>query len=338
MIVETILRTDRNLARALVCVTFGLLCGAAGAAQPMGCLIEPERVAEVGSPVIGVIETILVERGDRVRKGQVLATLRADVERASVNVASMRAQAEADVRAMHANFEFMRDKQVRAEDLVQKNFISKQALDQARTETRVAEQKLAQAREQQRVSQRELELARAQLDMRSIRAPFDGIVADRYVWPGERVEEKALLRLAKVDPLRVEVVVPAALFGSIRTGALLNVTPDLPNAGTLKAKVVLVDKVMDAASNTFRVRAELPNANGALPAGLRCKAALSEQSAAAERTEGARPAGAAAPIRSPAAAVVRQHAGLKLDQNVSLPRLATPQTLAKRTSASVPVE
>lgn len=338
------MKTETILGSAIAWVTIGLLVGSAGAAQPMGCLIEPERVAEVGSPVIGVIESITVERGDRVRKGQVLATLRADVERASVNVATMRAQAEADVRAARANFEFMREKQVRAEDLVQKNFISRQALDQARTETQVAEQRLAQAREQQRVSQRELELARAQLDMRSIRAPFDGIVADRYVWPGERVEEKAILRLAKVDPLRIEVVVPAAMFGSIRTGSMLNVTPDLPSAGTLKARVVLVDKLMDAASNTFRVRAELPNANAALPAGLRCKATLAEQSAASDRPGSARPAATPAPARSMEGPAERQHVELKLDTNISPPKgkgspaIPPRQRLARPGASSAPVQ
>ncbi|MBC7376834.1 MAG: efflux RND transporter periplasmic adaptor subunit, partial [Burkholderiaceae bacterium] len=44
-------------------------CLPAWAVQPLGCLIEPFRVAEVGSPVIGVIETIRAERGDRVEKG-----------------------------------------------------------------------------------------------------------------------------------------------------------------------------------------------------------------------------------------------------------------------------
>jgi RND family efflux transporter MFP subunit len=278
-----------------------------------------------------------------VRKGQLLATLRADVERASVGVATMRSQAEADVRAAHANFEFMRDKQVRAEDLMHKNFISRQALEQSRTETKVAEQRLAQAHEQQRVSQRELELARAQLEMRSIRAPFDGIVADRYVWPGERVEEKALFRLAKTDPLRVEVVVPAAMFGSIRTGTMLNVTPELPNAGTLKAKVILVDKMMDAASNTFRVRAEMPNANAALPAGLRCKAALPGEGPATERRSGTSPdAAPAARPRTTEGPAERHHAGLKLDSNMSLSKgwPATPprQPLAKRTITSAQLD
>jgi len=58
------------------------------------CLIEPQRVAEIGSQVIGVVESLLVERGDRVTKGQVIAVLRADVERAAVGVAQSRADAE----------------------------------------------------------------------------------------------------------------------------------------------------------------------------------------------------------------------------------------------------
>src|SRR5688572_10046209 len=300
-------------------------------AQSLGRLIEPDRIDDVGSPVIGVVESISVERGDRVRKGQVLAMLRNDVERASVNVATVRAQAEADVRGAQANLEFLRDKQARAEDLVKRNFISVQALEQARTETNVAEQKLAQAREQQRVTQRELELARAQLELRSIRVPFDGINAERYVWPGERVEEKALFRVAKVDPLRIEVVVPATLYGTIRAGTVLNVSPELPNAGTLKAKIVRVDTLMDPASNTFRARAELPNANAALPSGLRCRAELVPQgSVPAAAPASSKPAPAArtpAPASAPRSAEPttekRTAGGLKLDLSVSGPKGAS---------------
>ncbi|MGH8679639.1 MAG: efflux RND transporter periplasmic adaptor subunit, partial [Burkholderiales bacterium] len=213
-------------------------------AQLLGCLIEPDRVAEVGTPVLGVVESIDVERGDRVKQGQVLARLRAEVERASVGVAHARAQAEADMRAALTNVEFLRQKQVRAEELVAKNFVSQQALEQARADTRVAEEKLAQAREQQSIWQRELELAHAQLQMRAIRAPFDGIVADRYVSVGERIEDKPMFRIVKVDPLRIEMVAPAALFGTVGVGAVASVTPELRNAPTLPAQVVLVDSLV----------------------------------------------------------------------------------------------
>jgi multidrug efflux pump subunit AcrA (membrane-fusion protein) len=104
---------------------------------------------------------------------------------------------------------------------------------------------------------------------------------------GERVEVKPMFRVAKIDPLRVEIVVPAALFGSIHKGMAAQIMPELPNAGRVEAKVVLVDKMIDPASNTFRVRAELPNAKGALPSGLRCKAEVA--GAAAETANAAPP-------------------------------------------------
>ena len=275
-----------------------------GAPPLIGCAIEPDKVAEVGTPVIGVVESLHVERGQHVRKGQVLAVLRADVERASLAVASARAQADADVQAAAANHDFLKDKQRRAEELVQKNFISRQALEQARAESRIAEQKLAQAREQQRVWQRERDLAHAQLSMRSIKAPFDGIIADRLVLPGERVETKPLFRIAKVNPLRVELMVPAAMYGSLVNGSALDVTPELPNMQALRAKVVMIDPLMDAPSNTFRARAELANPTATFPSGVRCKAALATPPGA-EKAQAAAPVRPAPPEKAQAAAPMR---------------------------------
>ena len=276
------------------------------------CLVQPDHVAEIGSQVTGVVAKIFAERGDIVRKGQLLARLHASVERASVTVARTRAQAEADLKAAKANYEFQHQKLVRAEELVNENFISEQALDQIRAETNVAKQKYVQAREQSKVAQRELELAKARLKMRDIRAPFSGIVAERYVTVGERVEERPMFRIARVDPLRVEIIVPAELFGTVKKGMLAQVTPDLPNAKTLKAHVVLVDRLIDPASNTFRVRATLPNSGSAIPSGLRCHAelqALGKQVRAVQRP---------APVQNDKATVRR--ASMKLDSNLSMPK------------------
>jgi membrane fusion protein, heavy metal efflux system len=246
----------------------------AAAAQPLGCLIEPHRVIDVGSPVVGVVESVNVERGDRVTKGDVIAVLRADVERAAVNVAATRAKVAAEVQAAQANYDLARQKYSRAVELRRQNFISAQALEQARAEADVAEQRLAQAKEQRGISARELQLAEAQLGMRTIRSPVTGVIVDRFMSGGERVEEKPIVRVATVDPLRVEVVVPAALYGTIAAGSMLTVTPELPTATPRQARVTLVDSVIDGPSNTFRVRLEMPNPNYELPAGLRCKVDL----------------------------------------------------------------
>ena len=253
-----------------------LSAGIAHGAQPIGCIIEPDLVAEVGSPAVGVIQSIQVERGDLVRKGQALAILRHDVERAALEVAQSRAQTDAEVRAASANYEFVRQRLARSEDLFHQKFISKQALDQVMAEAKVAEQRLVQAREQQQTLASETNLARARLAERTIRSPIDGIVTERYVSAGERVEEKPLVRVAKIDPLRVEVIMPSTAFGSIAAGMTARVLPDLPNAAPREAKVSLVDRIIDAPSNTFRVRLHFPNPDFALPSGLRCKAEFGE--------------------------------------------------------------
>jgi len=260
------------------CVGFATAATPPAGSQTLGCLIEPDKVADLGSPVIGVLEGLKADRGDVVRKGQVLGLLRSDVERATAEVARTRATADADLRSAEANRDFAQKKMRRAEDLLARNFIAQQALDQARTELQMADQKLAQAHEQQRLWGRELGVAQAQVGLRTIRSPFDGVVVERYLAVGERVEEKPVFRVAKIDPLRVEVIVPSTRFGTIHPGDMASVKPDLPNVPAVDAAVTLVDKVVDAASNTFRVRLSLPNANHQLPAGLRCRITFGEAS------------------------------------------------------------
>jgi RND family efflux transporter MFP subunit len=247
------------------------------AAQPLGCLIEPYQVVEVGSQVIGVLDTVLVDRGSVIEKGQILATLKSDVEKAAAGVARSRAQAQADLQAALANRDYNRVRLNRAKDLVTRNFISPQALDQTQTEADVAEQRLAQAREQKRIWDYEHEMARAQLSLRNLVSPLSGVVIERYLSPGERVEDRPVLKIATMDPLRVEVFMPAANYRQIKPGMSATVYPELPDAGERTAKVTLVDQFIDPASNTFRVRLELANPNNELPSGLRCKVAIGDQ-------------------------------------------------------------
>ena len=183
----------------------------AAAVQTLGCLIEPDRVADVGSPVVAVIDSVEVERGQPVKQGQVLVVLRAGVERAAFDAARSRADAIADVQAAASNAKFNRDRLLRAEDLFRQNFISQQALDQARTEAQLADQKLTQAREQQTISAQERSVAVAQVQQRIIRSPMDGVVAERFMSAGERADDKPLLRIARIDPLRVQLVVPITM-------------------------------------------------------------------------------------------------------------------------------
>ncbi len=246
-------------------------CLGTALAAPLGCLITPERKADIGTPVVGVVESVMVERGDRVYEGQVLVTLQSGVERANLDVARQRARAEAELRAAASSWALAKSRYARSVDLQQRGFISQQALDQAAAERDVAQQQVAQSREKLRVSGLDALLANAQLNQRVLRAPFAGVVTDRMVEPGERVEDRPLLHLAAIDRLRVEVVVPASQFGTIANGSPATVQPDLPGVGAVRAEVSLVDPLVDAASNTFRVRLAIDNSDGTVPAGARCK-------------------------------------------------------------------
>ncbi len=224
--------------------------------------------------MIGVVERLGAERGDRVSAGQPLLTLRAEVERANAGVAETRARVDADVLAARASLALAEQKLRRAQALVSAKFVSAQTLDQAAAELELARQKLAQTRGQQRIWAEERRVAEAQLALRTIRSPFAGVVVERFVDLGERVEEKPLMRVAVLDPLRVELMVPSTQYRAISVGDQLTIRPELPGIEPVSATVSQVDHVLDAASNSFRVRLSLPNPHNRLRAGLRCKADL----------------------------------------------------------------
>lgn len=276
-------------------------------AAAVGCLISPKRVTDIGTPVTGVVAQMHVERGDAVRKGQALVLLESHVEQASLGAARARAAIEADVQAADATLALARQRQERSAQLARDGFVSPLVAEQTRTEYEVAQQKLAQARGAKQVQQHELRVVGAQLGQRTLKSPFDGVVVERWVNTAERVEEKPLLRIAQLDPLRVELVLPAARWGSLAKGSPVSIVPELPGAGAVVARITHVDPMLDAASNTFRVRLDLPNPGHKLPAGARCKAelpTLDNHPAAASRTrpsvQGSVPkagaVGAAAPV------------------------------------------
>ena len=243
--------------------------------EALGCLIEPSMVVEVGSPVSGLLEKVGVERGDMVRKGQAVAILDSRVERASVALATTRMQNEAELKSAESGIEFAKKKHDRNESLHRDGIVSAQVREQAEAESKTAEQRLSQAREQRIVATQETQLARAQLSMRTITSPVSGVVIERYLSPGERVDDKPIIKVAQIHPLRVEAVLPASLYGKVKIGTLITIQPELAGVAARNVQVTIVDRVIDPASNSFRVRLEIPNADYSLPSGLRCKFTIS---------------------------------------------------------------
>jgi RND family efflux transporter MFP subunit len=231
-------------------------------------LIQPYRVVEIGAPTEGIVAKVDVDRSSAVHAGQTLVELESSVERTAVEKAEAMAAFDGEIGLQQATLQF--DKRVH-DRLKKLSSVSAQDKDQAATEIELTRRRLEKARENSLLAEIELKKARAVLARCFIRSPISGVVVERYVSPGEYVDTKPLLRVAQVDPLRVEAIVPAQMFGKIKPGMTAAIVPELEQYGALAAKVDIVDKVIDSASNTFGVRLELPNAEKKIPSGLRCQ-------------------------------------------------------------------
>ena len=266
--------TDRSMRFVWIvplAATLALLRLPAASAADLDCLIEPHVVVSVGSSVEGLLETVKVDRGDLVKEGQVVATLESSVEKASVALAEARAAVESGIKSNQVRVEFGVRRFVRTEDLFKKELIPLKEMDEAETAKILAEIGLLEAKENQRIAELELERARAALAIRTVRSPVTGVVVERFLHPGEFAKQVPILKLAQIDPLRVEVIAPVALLGKISVGMRGEVIPEAPANGVHAARVKVVDRVVDAASGTFGVRLQLPNPGYRLPAGLKCK-------------------------------------------------------------------
>jgi len=230
-------------------------------------LIEPYEVVEIGAPAEGIVAKVLVDRSSLVKRGQVLVELESSVERATLEKARTMATFDGEIDLQQAQLAFTKRVHQRVRQLA---VISTQEKDQVATEMMLTGYRLKKARENRILAELEAKKMRALLARRAIKSPISGVVMDCYVSPGEYVNNQPLLRVAQIDPLRVEVIVPAQMFGRIIPGMPAVIFPDLPRFDEQAATVTIVDNVIDSASNTFGVRLELPNAEQRMPSGLKC--------------------------------------------------------------------
>jgi len=259
-------------ARAAAFLAAGCLAGGASAeaAGDLACIMKPSMEVSVGAPVEGIIQTIHVDRGDWVSKGQVVVTLEASVEHATVALAKAKADAEATLKSTQAKIAFSTRKLERAMDLYKTNSIAKHELDEAQTEKIVAEMAHQEAVENKRIAELEWQRATASLNLHTIYSPLSGVVVDRLLSPGELARQTPIVKLAQINPLRIEVFAPLSLLGKLKPGMNADVRPGNGPSTTYQAAITVVNRVVDSVSGTFGVRLEMSNPGNAIPAGLPC--------------------------------------------------------------------
>lgn len=248
-------------------------------AAGMACVITPYDEISIGTPVEGLIQTVPVDRGDWVTKGQVIVTLESSLEEATVALAKAKAEAEAVLKSSQVKIGFSSRKLERALDLFKTNSIAQHEVDEAQTEKALAEMSHREASENKRLAELELNRTTAALQLHTIRSPINGVVVDRLLSPGELARQTPVMKLAQINPLRVEVFAPISLLGKLKIGMRADVRPEGKGQPVYQAKIVVVNKVVDSASGTFGIRLEMPNPNNAISAGLACTVEFQSSSA-----------------------------------------------------------
>lgn len=245
----------------------------------MDGVILPFLTVEIGAPTTGLLEAVLLERGDTVTKGQPIARLQASVERESAELARLRAESSSELAIAEVKRDSAKAKYEKRRVLIADGIVTTEELDDAKAELALAELKVLGAKESATIEAVEYRKAAAIRDRAELLSPIDGVVIDRHRETGELVTsslDSSIYTIAQLNPLLVEVRAPVWWLGTVIPGDKAIVRTSFDTSLELVATVRVLDRVADAASETVRVQLELPNADGSLPAGIRCKVELQD--------------------------------------------------------------
>jgi RND family efflux transporter MFP subunit len=227
--------------------------------------LRPLLQADVGAKTLGYLDAVLVDRGDRVRKGQLLALVRpSDLPDQLAAARSASAQADAAVALARANLD-------RARALAPSGRISKQELQQAETALAAAEATQAGARSQ--VGGLAVRLGESR-----ITSPLDGVVSQRRLDPGALVGPSsntgAILTVDQIDVLRLFVSAAEVDVQRLKLGQTAHLELDAMPGRRFEGRVVRLAPSLDPATRTLDAEVQLPNRDGLLRAGMYGRAAI----------------------------------------------------------------
>lgn len=226
--------------------------------------LRPLAQADVGAKTIGYLDAVLVDRGDRVRKGQLLAVVRpSDLPDQLAAARGSLAQAGAAVALARANKE-------RADRLAPSGVVSQQDLQQAETALATAEATLA-------ASQANVGALATRLGETRIESPLDGVVSQRRLDPGALVGPASgtgsIVTVERNDVLRVFIPVNEREVADLKVGLDAHVELDAFPGRSYGGKVVRISPAFDAVTRTLDAEVHVRNP-GELRSGMYGRAAI----------------------------------------------------------------
>ena len=259
--------------------------------EAVGTLAAKEQ-AVISAEVAGRVARLAVDMGDRVRAGTPLVYLDAEKlkyrlqeQEASLDQTRARLGARGselpppeqtpDVLSAAARHSEAEQQLERARRLAARNLLSKEDLERAETQLKTARaaHEAAIAAERQlraEIAAREAALRGASRELQDavIRAPFDGVIAERMVSQGQYVSVQApVMRLVRLQPLRLTAEIPEKFGPGIKVGQVITLRTDAFPDVPVEGRVTRISPDVNLKSRAFTIEADVPNADGALKPG-----------------------------------------------------------------------
>ncbi len=253
--------------------------GTSALAQPNACTLEeaagftePSTVAEVAAREPGIVAKVLVEDGDQVKSGQILAELDKRLAQAELDAARARAQSDGQMAVAQAKLDQAKRRMDEIAKLQTSRAVRPLELMTTQAELAIAEAEFQSAQDARRVATIDADVARAKLDLLEVRAPFDGVVKEVHRKVSELVGmggDARVVTMFELDPLYVDFFVPVGCVGNgTSKGSRLSVHLARLDQ-TLQAVVRTLDPSIDAPTGMRRITLEIANPDYALLSGER---------------------------------------------------------------------
>lgn len=257
--------------------------------------VTARRQATVSAKVTGQVTEVLIEEGQQVQDGAVLARLddtdaRAQLELAQAQLDAARAQLQG-LRLLLAQARRDNDRQ---QDLLARKLTSQQAADDARTLVDTRNAAIVTQQRQVAVAERGVEVAQVALDNTVIRAPFAGVITVKAAQPGEIVSpfsagggytRTGIGTIVDMASLEIEVEVNEAYIGRVSAGqpveSTLNAYPDWKIPG----RVIAIIPAADRSKATVKVRLSIDVRDARIVPDMGARVAFLEHGTGAARGE-----------------------------------------------------
>lgn len=258
-----LLRSQRFDVDAATAVAPAANAGPTAILQATG-YVTARRQATVSAQITGTLTQVLIEEGERVEAGQVLARLENTAQQAALGQAQAQLQA---AKALAVQFEAQlgqaRRDLVRNQDLVGRKLVSQQALEMAQTQVDSLAAQLQSQRKQVELAQAGVRGAQVQLDYTTVRAPFSGVIIAKAAQAGEIISpisagggftRTGVGTIVDMDSLEIEVDVNEAYINRVQSKQAAQAVLDAYPSWTIPAHVIAIVPTADRSKATVKVR------------------------------------------------------------------------------------